>query len=259
MQGSGLMGHISSRLSKRAFLSGSFRLDRNGSLLSEVMPMQQPVSDTQRIRLFKNELLEKLTLLSPRVFAAVWGVLLPLIAWTGWTYTGAPALHGGQEMIHFGWTVLGSVVLGLAFWTLFEYAMHRFLFHWETNIPPARWLVYLMHGNHHESPNDPLRGLMPFSVSLPVGGLIWLACVATMGPMGTWPFLGFMMGYVMYDSLHFACHQWPMRGPVGLMFKRHHMRHHHINEHANYAISALFWDRVFATRIVSLKQEETKE
>jgi hypothetical protein len=41
-------------------------------------------------------------------------------------------------MIHFGWTVLGSVVLGLAFWTLFEYAMHRFLFHWETNIPPAR-------------------------------------------------------------------------------------------------------------------------
>jgi hypothetical protein len=73
MQGSGLMGHISSRLIKRAFLSGSFRLDRNGSLLSEVMPMQQPVSDTQRIRLFKNELLEKLTLLS-RVSSRRFGV-----------------------------------------------------------------------------------------------------------------------------------------------------------------------------------------
>jgi sterol desaturase/sphingolipid hydroxylase (fatty acid hydroxylase superfamily) len=221
--------------------------------------MPEPVSHTQRIRLFKNEHLEKLTLISPRVFAAVWGILLPLIAWTGWTHTAAAALSGDQKMVHFGWVILGLVALGVAFWTLFEYAMHRFLVHWETDIPPARWLVYLVHGNHHESPNDPLRGLMPFSVSLPVGALIWLACVSAMGAMGTWPFLGFMIGYVMYDTVHFACHQWPMRGSLGLMFKRHHMRHHHINEHANYAISALFWDRVFGTRIVSLRQEETKE
>jgi sterol desaturase/sphingolipid hydroxylase (fatty acid hydroxylase superfamily) len=43
------------------------------------------------------------------------------------------------------------------------------------------------------------------------------------------------------------------------MFKRHHMRHHYVNEDTNFAISALFWDRVFGSRIRSVKREEVQE
>lgn len=194
----------------------------------------------QRVRLFRSDRLERLTLISPRTFAVVWSVVLPLIAWQAW---GSASIVGAT----------GLVFAGLAIWSLFEYAMHRYLFHWDLDVPAVRWFVFLIHGNHHDNPNDPMRDLMPLSVSLPVGGLIWLVCLGLVGPAGSWLFLGFMVGYVIYDVVHYACHQWPMRGPLGVALKRHHMRHHFVSDHGNYAISAIFWDRVFGSRITSLR------
>lgn len=198
--------------------------------------MPTPISSPQRVRLFKSERLEKLTLISPRAFAASWAVLLPLIAFAGWD--SAPPHHA-----------LGLVVCGLVGWTIFEYAMHRYLFHLDSQVPLVRKLVFLVHGNHHDSPGDPMRGLMPLPVSVSIGALVWALLVALLGAAGTWAFLGFMTGYVIYDALHFACHQFPMRGRFGAMLKRHHMRHHFLDEDGNFAISAIFWDRVFGSRI----------
>ncbi|MCW6531266.1 sterol desaturase family protein [Sphingomonas sp. MMSM20] len=198
-------------------------------------------ASSPRIRLFKNERLEKLTLISARVFAIAWGFLLPFIAWVGWKSAGP--VEG-----------IGLFAAGLLVWTLFEYAMHRYLFHLELEQSAAKWLVFLIHGNHHDNPNDPLRGIMPLSVSLPIAALIWATCVALIGQAGTWAFLGFITGYVAYDTIHYACHQWPMRGKLGAALKRHHMRHHYVDDTRNYAISAIFWDSAFCTRITSLRK-----
>lgn len=203
--------------------------------------MPPPASASQRVRLFKSERLEKLTLMSPRTFALSWAILLPAIAWAGW---------GSASPMR----AIGLGMAGLLVWSLFEYAMHRFIFHWKSDIAAVRWLVYLIHGNHHETPGDPMRGLMPLPVSVTVGGGVWLLCLAALGNAGTWLFLGFMTGYVLYDGLHFACHQLPMRGRIGSALKRHHMRHHHIDDDGNFAISAIFWDRVFGSRIATLKR-----
>ena len=151
--------------------------------------MPVPVTNSKRIRLFRNDHLESMTLISPRVFALSWSIILPLIAWSGW---GAAT----------PWMAIGLGAIGLLVWTVFEYAMHRYLFHWESDIRLARWLVYLIHGNHHESPSDPLRGLMPLGVSIPVCGLLWLAFVGLMGPAGSWILLGFMTRYGAYDVIH---------------------------------------------------------
>lgn len=191
--------------------------------------------------MFKSARLEKLTLMSPRTFVVSWALLLPAIAWAGW---------GAVEE----WQGIALVAAGLLVWTLFEYAMHRFPFHFETQQPFLRRLVFLTHGNHHESPNDPMRNLMPLLVSLPVSAVAWGISLALLGPAGTWLFLGWMTGYVIYDLVHYACHQWPMRSGLGAMLKRHHMRHHHFDETGNYAISAIFWDRVFGSRIETLKR-----
>lgn len=203
------------------------------------MPTFDP--SPQRIRLFKNERLEKLTLISPRTFAFTWAVLLPLIGWVGWG-TAEPA------------TALCLVAGGLFVWTPFEYVMHRYLFHLKLDLPGVQWFVFMIHGNHHDNPNDPMRGMMPLSGSLPIAGLAWLVCLAVLGLPGTWLFLGFMIGYVTYDVIHFACHQLPMRGRLASALKRHHMRHHYVDEGGNFAISAIFWDRLLGTRIRSLKR-----
>lgn len=198
-------------------------------------------STPRRIRLFKSERLEKLTLMSPRVFAGTWGLLLPLIAWTGW---GSATAAAGA----------GLALGGLLFWTLFEYAMHRYLFHLKLEQPFVQWLVFVIHGNHHENPGDPLRDLMPLSVSLPVSALMWSLSVVLFGPAGTWAFLGWITGYVFYDAIHYACHHHEMRSKLGAALKRHHMRHHHIDDAGNFAISAIFWDRVLNSHITSLKR-----
>ena len=213
--------------------------------------MPGPVSKSHRIRLFKNEHLEKLTLISPWVFAASWAIMLPLIAVYGWL-SAEPV--SDSDRVSATLQLAALLVVGLFMWTLFEYVMHRYLFHLKSNVSVLNWLVYLIHGNHHSSPNDPLRGLMPLPVSVSVGALIWVVLLMLFDNAGTWLFLGFMIGYVIYDTVHFACHQWPMRGRFGMILKRHHMRHHYVNEDGNYGISTLFWDRVFGTWIRSLKR-----
>jgi 4-hydroxysphinganine ceramide fatty acyl 2-hydroxylase len=197
-------------------------------------------SRSQQIRLFRNEQLERLTVISPRGFAVIWCLLLPFIAWVGW---GSASFYAA----------FGLVLAGIAVWTVFEYVMHRYLFHWKSDSQLVQKFVYLMHGNHHADPNDPLRNLMPPIVSIPIASGVWAACVLPLGPSGTWVFLGFMVGYVAYDVTHYACHQWAMKGQLAFILKRHHMRHHYAARHGNYAITALFWDRVFGSLIGSVK------
>jgi sterol desaturase/sphingolipid hydroxylase (fatty acid hydroxylase superfamily) len=193
-------------------------------------------SRSSRIRLFENRWLEKLTVVSIPGFIALWSIGLPFIVWQAWgTAAVAPAL------------ALGG--FGLVLWTLTEYALHRFVFHWRPESPMLAQFVYIMHGNHHAIPNDMLRNLMPPIVSLPVGGLVWASMLALVGPAGSWLFLGWMGGYVVYDLVHYACHQWPMKGRFARMLKAHHMRHHHLHETGNYAITGMLWDRLFRTRV----------
>ena len=70
----------------------------------------------QRIRLFRNDRLERLTMITPKAFAATWSVVLLFALYAGWGTAGIGAASG-------------LVALGLLIWTLFEYAMHRFIFH----------------------------------------------------------------------------------------------------------------------------------
>lgn len=193
------------------------------------------------IRLFQNERLERLTVITPFGFLLAWAPILPMIVWIAWDTAGAV-------------DVLLLVGAGLLFWGLFEYAMHRFAFHWKPKSSLMKQFVFIMHGNHHDHPNDPQRNLMPPIASMPIAAALWLAMFALLGDRAHWFFLGFILGYLAYDILHYACHQWPMKGRVGMMFKRHHMRHHHSPKPGNYAVSTLFFDRLFGTHLTSLKQ-----
>lgn len=194
-----------------------------------------------RLRLFKNPWLETLTMVSLGFFVALWAVLLPALVVIGF--------HVAPTM----WAV-PLVIAGVIVWTLTEYALHRYVFHFKPRSPLLRQAIFVIHANHHADANDPLRNLMPPIVSIPVGLAVWALSVWVLGLQGTWFLLGFMAGYVAYDLVHFACHQFPMKGRIGRMLKTHHMRHHHLRVEGNYAITGMLWDRVFATRIPSAER-----
>ena len=203
--------------------------------------MIQDSSASPRMRLFQNDKLERLTLISPKAFAIVWFAVLVLATYASW---GNVSVRG----------MFGLVLLGLLLWTLFEYCMHRFIFHINLSTTLGRRLVFLMHGNHHVAPGDPYRNLMPPIVSIAILGTVWSIFLLVLGPAGSALFLGFAIGYILYDVVHYACHQFPMRSPVLRQLRRHHIRHHYGKREGNYAITAIFWDRLFGTEIPAKKR-----
>ncbi len=197
--------------------------------------MKGPTSDEQRLVLFENRWLEKLTVVSVGWFAATWSIVIPLIVWAGWGSVSPLA-------------AIGLACAGWFAWSLFEYFVHGKLFHWEPGWLWVQQVIFVIHGNHHVQPRDKLRSLMPPIVSIPVGAIIWSLFWLAAGDAGTWIALGFVGGYVVYDLTHYACHHWSMSGLLGGRLKRHHMQHHFVADHKNYGVTTIFWDQVFGTR-----------
>ncbi|MBS1063289.1 sterol desaturase family protein [Gluconobacter wancherniae] len=189
-----------------------------------------------RVRLFRNHWLELTTLTPFPVFVSIWS---PIILFT---------LVMACQTETLSALIIGFPC-GLLAWSLFEYAAHRYVFHLSLKSVAGQKFIFLLHGNHHADPQDPLRSIMPLTVTLPLGLLIWLGCWGIGFSGHTSAFAGFVCGYILYDTLHWAAHQASPRNRIGRYLKRHHQLHHHSRLHGNYATTTPVLDRLFRTRI----------
>jgi sterol desaturase/sphingolipid hydroxylase (fatty acid hydroxylase superfamily) len=144
--------------------------------------------------------------------------------------------------------VLGLTAGGYVLWTLFEYWLHRLVFHFEPEQGIGARFHWIIHGVHHDHPNDPMRLVMPPAVSVPLAALIFLLLYLAFGSAYA-PALtaGFFAGYLAYDMLHYFLHHFRPRGPVTRMLRERHMRHHFQDDTRGFGISAPYWDDVFKT------------
>lgn len=147
----------------------------------------------------------------------------------------------------FGITV-AMVVGGYALWTLFEYWLHRIVFHFEPEDGVGARMHWIIHGVHHEHPNDPMRLVMPPAVSVPLAALVFVVLYLIFGERYA-PGLGagFYAGYLVYDMLHYYLHHFTPHGRLGRMLRERHMRHHFQDDTRGFGISAPYWDEVFRT------------
>lgn len=148
-------------------------------------------------------------------------------------------------------SVLGSIGLfaaGYVLWTLFEYWLHRIVFHFEPQDGIGARMHWIIHGVHHDHPNDPMRLVMPPSVSVPLAALVfgamWLIAGGDLAPGLA---AGFFAGYLLYDMLHYWLHHFVPSGRLGKMLRERHMRHHFQDDTKGFGISAPYWDDVFRT------------
>lgn len=141
------------------------------------------------------------------------------------------------------WTLAGYVV-----WTLSEYWLHRTVFHFQPENRLGQRLHWMLHGVHHDHPNDPLRLVMPPSASLPMGAAFVLLFHVVLPEGAAWALgAGFFTGYMAYDLTHFYLHHAVPRTRVGKRLRENHMRHHFQDDHTGFGVSATIWDRVFGT------------
>jgi dihydroceramide fatty acyl 2-hydroxylase len=138
---------------------------------------------------------------------------------------------------------------GYVFWTLCEYWGHRTVFHFEPEEGIGARLHWMIHGVHHDHPNDPRRLVLPPAFSIPLAVLFLGLFVLVLGRPLAWPVAaGFYLGYVIYDSVHFALHHARPKSRLGRRLRELHMRHHFEDHERGFGVSAPWWDVVFKTR-----------
>src|SRR5256714_12861827 len=114
-------------------------------------------------------------------------------------------------------------LLGILLWTLLEYLIHRYIFHYEPKTRIGKRLHYIIHGVHHDYPNDARRLVMPPSVSVPLAFLFYGIFLLIFCCFASIAFAGLVFGYVCYDMLHYATHHFPMKRCVLLWLKQYHL------------------------------------
>jgi sterol desaturase/sphingolipid hydroxylase (fatty acid hydroxylase superfamily) len=154
---------------------------------------------------------------------------------------------------------VGLLAGGYALWTLFEYWLHRLVFHFEPDHGIGARMHWIIHGVHHEHPNDPLRLVMPPAVSIPLGALAFGALYVVFGKLyAPGVGAGLFAGYLAYDMLHYYVHHFRPRSRVGKLLRERHMRHHFQDETKGFGISAPYWDEVFGTSPRQRVAEQSK-
>ena len=188
-------------------------------------------------RMFDSELLDRLSRVSPHVPHLIFvPVIVTLLA------LAVTRLEPGRIVLLF--------VLGYLFWTLSEYWIHRFVFHFEPEDGIGARFHWIVHGVHHDHPNDPLRLVMPPSVSVPGSSLFLAAFWLVLGlPTAYAVGAGFLFGYLAYDMTHYYLHHARPSTRLGRWLRELHMRHHFQDHERGFGISAPYWDKVFGTPV----------
>ena len=145
-------------------------------------------------------------------------------------------------------SILTLVILGISMWSLAEYTLHRFLFHFEFKSELGARVHFIFHGVHHDYPNDSRRLVMPPSISIPLALLFYFIFTLILGTMYVAPFfVGFILGDLGYDMTHYAVHHYNMHNRVWLAIKNHHMKHHYMDSTKGFGVSSPIWDEVMGT------------
>jgi sterol desaturase/sphingolipid hydroxylase (fatty acid hydroxylase superfamily) len=191
-------------------------------------------NSTSSHRMFKNNLIENLSKVH---FTVPLFIFIPIIGYLIWRSVTLP-----DQSISIFCT---SLISGVLCWTLTEYILHRFVFHYE---PSTRWgqrIHFIFHGVHHDYPNDALRLVMPPSVSLPLATGFYLLFKAIFPEVFLYSFFAaFLSGYLFYDISHYALHHFTMKSKFWKELKQNHMRHHYSDSSKGYGVSSALWDNV---------------
>lgn len=189
------------------------------------------------VRMFENQTLENLSHVHP---------ITPLIFWAPIAsyFFYRSFLDSTKSTAAIG----ALAIFGFLSWTLTEYILHRYVFHFEGESEFSKKFHFLVHGIHHTDANDPTRLVMPPSLSLIIGSILFFTFRSVLGNSAICPFFGgFVVGYLCYDYTHFYVHFARPKTGFGKWLKKYHMDHHFVSPNARWGVSTPIWDYVFRT------------
>ncbi len=140
-------------------------------------------------------------------------------------------------------------VNGIIVWSLFEYVVHRWVYHTPIRSSKIRWFVDAFHEHHHRNLDDYEVLNAGFLLSYPIT-IIVLSVVF----LSTWSLyatacfgLGMTLYYIFYEIVHYLIHYKCWSGGYMSFIQKYHLFHHHENWNRNFGNTISFWDRIFGS------------
>lgn len=186
-------------------------------------------------RLFENDHLETLSKTNPLIIYSIYFPVIGTLLWYAYAKQGLSITN-----------ITLLFAAGMLAWTLFEYVMHRYLFHMVAESKRAQRILYTMHGVHHEYPRDRERLFMPPVPSIIVSGIILGGLYLAAGKYAFALFPGFIFGYLVYGSMHYAIHAYAPPRLLKALWRNHHL-HHYKTPDKGFGVSSVLWDVIFGT------------
>jgi 4-hydroxysphinganine ceramide fatty acyl 2-hydroxylase len=187
-------------------------------------------------RMFDQNFLEWFSHIHPASLVAVYVPWSAFCFWRGMT-TGVSAARS-----------FALFLAGWFGWTLLEYVIHRFSFHYVPRGRAGMFYAYMIHGVHHAFPEDDRRWLVPPIISAAISAGVYLALRAIFGAPSCLPiFSGGLMGYLVYDLSHYAMHRGRTRFAFFNLLRQRHLQHHYRTPERWFGVSIPLWDYVFRT------------
>ena len=192
----------------------------------------EKIHNKGQAQLFKSQYLEYLTKTHPLV---IWGMYLPVMVLLPY--------YAFNSVNFSGLSVFLLFIAGMFFWSFTEYILHRFVFHYHPTSEFGKKIHFIFHGVHHDYPRDKKRLVMPPSASIPLATLFYFLFSLFLEKQFLFSFFpGFLLGYLVYDMMHYAMHHHNFKHPVLKKIKQHHMLHHYQDASKGYGVSSSLWD-----------------
>jgi hypothetical protein len=149
----------------------------------------------------------------------------------------------------FSWKSFPLIAVGLFSWSLFEYIMHRFIFHYDARSRLVRMFLYHAHVSHHEDPLAKSTLSASLILGLPIGAVYWPLAWALTGSWvaASWMFIGLASGFFGYKWIHFQCHHRRSRWRLLRYLRHYHLLHHYKTPAMRFGVTSPLFDLVFGT------------
>ena len=202
----------------------------------------EPDTESRRkkegIQIFRSRILELTLTKAPPILPWIWST--PIMAW---------GMYHGAVVAGLSIPVLISLfVAGILLWSLTEYLLHRWFFHFKPKNRHVKMLFFLTHGYHHEFPHDRMRLVAPPLMFTTLGIVFSISYRLIFGPVVWAPvFAGVIAGFLAYETIHFYSHHHIPKNPIGRFLRAYHLRHHFEDSEVRYGISSPLWDLIFGT------------
>ncbi len=203
----------------------------------------------ESVRLFESDFLEKFTHVHYLTPIVVFGPVVAYFLYLSVMHPSLGILAG-----------LGMIAAGVVAWSFTEYFLHRFVFHYHPTSEFGKRIHFLLHGVHHDYPNDSNRLVMAPLISIPLAFAFYYGFKTIIPIHLLYPyFAGFVTGYIFYDTLHYALHHLDFQSKWWIALKTHHLKHHFKEPNKGYGVSSPVWDVIVGSNFVKKEKVGNKE